>query len=56
MAKLLKNVVTKEFLFSCTFSDGRTEDVRIRAESADAAALLLPDGVANWEIKTIRKK
>lgn len=41
MAKLVKNVVQKEFTFTVFYKDGRTEEKKVEAESKEAAFLLL---------------
>ena len=41
MKKLVKNVVTKNWVFTIHYQDGRIEERTIEAESKDAAFLLL---------------
>lgn len=47
--KLVTNVVKRPYKFRVTFRSGNTGTITVRAESLDAAVLLLPPNVAEYK-------
>ena len=56
MARLVKNVVTKPFVFTVVFKDGRTEERTVEAESKDAAFLILQSDLWDQEDAKVELK
>lgn len=53
MAKLVKNVVQKEFTFTVFYKDGRTEEKKVEAESKEAAFLLLQSDLWDEDVEKV---
>lgn len=49
--KLVTNVVKRTYKFRVTFRSGNTDTITVRAESRDAAALMLPPNVAEYKLE-----